>query len=88
MLLVEWVGGQKPTSQGGYTVSGSAMSPNTPMTPLSMRFAPESGLTNPAQISTFNPTNALRYPQFNQGGLGMFAQPRMPQVGYYNPKNN
>lgn len=58
-------GGQKPTSQGGYTVSGSAMSPNTPMTPLSMRFAPESGLTNPAQISAFNPTNALRYPQFN-----------------------
>lgn len=44
------------------------------------------GLTNPAQISVFNPTNALRYPQFNQGGLGMFAQPRMPQVGYYNPK--
>jgi hypothetical protein len=44
------------------------------------------GIVNPAQISVFNPTNALRYPQFNQGGLGMFAQPRMPQVGYYNPK--
>ena len=79
----------KPDSvgQSGYTVSGSATAPNTPMTPLSMRFAPESGLTNPAQISTFNPTNALRYPQFNQGGLGMFAQPRMPQVGYYNQQN-
>ena len=45
------------------------------------------GITNPAQISAFNPTNALRYPQFNQGGLGMFAQPRMPQVGYYNQSN-
>jgi len=45
------------------------------------------GIVNPAQISAFNPTNALRYPQFNQGGLGMFAQPRMPQVGYYNQQN-
>ena len=81
------MGRQNPANQSGYTVSGSATPPNTPMTPLSMRFAPESGLTNPAQISTFNPTNALRYPQFNQGGLGMFAQPRIPQVGYYNQQN-
>ena len=65
-------GGQKPTSQGGYTVSGSAMSPNTPMTPLSMRFAPESGyanppiLTNPAyNPQNFGPQNA--YGIFNQG---------------------
>lgn len=86
----------KPDSvgQSGYTVSGSATAPNTPMTPLSMRFAPESGyvnppiLTNPAyNPQNFGPQNALRYPQFNQGGLGMFAQPRMPQVGYYNQQN-
>jgi len=61
----------KPDSvgQSGYTVS-----------PIGNNLQP-AGLTNPAQISAFNPTNALRYPQFNQGGLA-----RMPQVGYYNQK--
>ena len=64
----------KPDSvgQSGYTVSGSATAPNTPMTPLSMRFAPESGyanppiLTNPAyNPQNFGPQNA--YGIFNQG---------------------
>ena len=62
---------------------GGSQGQRTAIEPIQNTLQPV-GLTNPAQISAFNPTNALRYPQFNQGGLGMFAQPMMPQVGYYN----
>lgn len=75
-------GGQKPTSQGGYTVSGSAMSPNTPMTPLSMRFAPESGYANPPILTNpaYNPQNFGP-----QNAYGIFNQ-RYPYGNVFGPQ--
>jgi hypothetical protein len=67
-------------------MGGGAGVQNPTVSPIGNNLQP-AGMVNPSQISVFNPTNALRYPQFNQGGLGMFAQPRMPQVGYYNQSN-
>ena len=74
------------TAQDVYPPKPDSVGQNPTVNPIGNNLQP-AGLTNPAQISAFNPTNALRYPQFNQGGLGMFAQPRMPQVGYYNQQN-
>jgi len=67
---------------GGYSVGGYAPAPNTPMTPSSMRYAPESGygnspiLTNPAyNPQNFGPQNA--YGVFNQ---------RYPYGNVYGPQ--
>ena len=67
----------------GYSVSGTATGPNTPMSDASMRFAPESGygnapiLTNP----TYNPQNFGP-----QNAYGVFNQ-RYPYGNVYGPQN-
>lgn len=66
----------------GYSVSGTATGPNTPMSDASMRFAPESGygnapiLTNPA----YNPQNFGL-----QNAYGVFNQ-RYPYGNVYGPQ--
>lgn len=68
--------------EGGITASGAAMNPNTPMSPASMRYAPESGygnspiLTNPA----YNPQNFGP-----QNAYGIFNQ-RYPYGNVYGPQ--
>jgi len=67
---------------GGVSTSGVASGPNTPMSPASMRFAPESGygnapiLTNP----TYNPQNFGQ-----QNAYGVFNQ-RYPYGNVYGPQ--
>ena len=71
------------SGEGGISVSGSAMNPNTPMSSASMRYAPESGygnapvLTNPA----YNPQNFGP-----QNTYGVFNQ-QYPYGKVYGPQN-
>jgi len=76
------MGGQNPANQNGYTVSGSAMAPNTPMTSASMRFAPESGYANPPILTNpaYNPQNFGP-----QNAYGIFNQ-RYPYGNVFGPQ--
>jgi hypothetical protein len=69
----------KPKESEGFTTSGTATGPNTPMSDASMRFAPQNGignLINPAD----NPQNFVP-----QNTYGLFNQ-RYPYVNMYGPK--
>jgi len=66
----------------GYSVSGTATGPNTPMSDASMRFAPESGYSNPPILTNpaYNPQNFGP-----QNAYGVFNQ-RYPYGNVYGPQ--
>ena len=67
----------------GYSVSGTATGPNTPMSDASMRFAPESGYANPPILTNpaYNPQNFGP-----QNAYGIFNQ-EYPYGNVYGPQN-
>ena len=70
------------SGEGGISVSGSAMNPNTSMMPSSMRYAPESGYANQPILSnqSYNPQNFGP-----QNTYGVFNQ-RYPYGNVYGPQ--
>lgn len=66
----------------GITTSGTATGPNTPMSDVNMRFAPESGYANPPILtnSSYNPQN-----YGPQNAYGVFNQ-RYPYGNVYGPQ--
>ncbi len=77
------MGGPNASGAGGVSVSGTATGPNTPMSDASMRFAPESGYSNPPILTNpaYNPQNFGP-----QNAYGVFNQ-RYPYGNVYGPQN-